>query len=321
MTISAADSAGLRWDRLRLSGTGLRLRSFANSGPFDVINIHGPAPTISDLALLRLALAKTEAPVVYTHHFSIHFDLPVVDRVAGAYEWMVRKLAGRCAAVVTTTDSYARLFRPQHSDVRSIPWGVEQSRFEAATSSYDGSRPLRVLAIGQFRRYKGMAVAVRAVGGHDGLHLTLGGTGPLVDSVMANVPVEATNVDYVGFIPDDELPDVYRAHDVVLLPSRTQLEAFGIVLLEGMASGCVPVASDLPGVRDVVGTVGLTATPGCPESLRETLLELAAEPGEVRDRSRQAAVVAGAYTWERTVDEYETLFVQVAHRAVTVTVT
>ena len=228
---------------------------------------------------------------------------------------MIRYLAGRCAAVVTTTNSYARPFRAHQVDVRSIPWGVEQSRFEATTSSYDGSRPLRVLAIGQFRRYKGMAVAVRAIGGQDGLHLTLGGTGPLVDSVLANVPSGATNVDYLGFIPDDELPELYRANDVVLLSSRTKMEAFGIVLLEGMASGCVPVASDLPGVRDVVGTVGLTATPGCPESLRQALLELAAAPDEVQDRSRRAVTAARGYTWERTVDEYEALFVEVANRA------
>ena len=101
----------------------------------------------------------------------------------------------------------------------------------------------------------------------------------------------------------------------MLLSSRTKMEALGIVLLEGMASGCVPVASDLPGVRDVVGTVGLTATPGCPESLRQALLELAAAPDEVQDRSRRAVTAARGYTWERTVDEYEALFVEVANRA------
>jgi rhamnosyl/mannosyltransferase len=99
-----------------------------------------------------------------------------------------------------------------------------------------------------------------------------------------------------------------REHDVILLPSRTRAEAFGIVLLEGMASGCVPVASSLPGVLEVVGTVGLTTKPGDEESVRSALLSLSRDPEEV-ERLRKAVVVwAESFTWERTVGEYESLF-------------
>ncbi|MFM8843895.1 MAG: glycosyltransferase, partial [Actinomycetota bacterium] len=46
---SSADSPGLRWDRLRVSSLGLTLRKrLRQNGPFDIVNIHGPAPTISD---------------------------------------------------------------------------------------------------------------------------------------------------------------------------------------------------------------------------------------------------------------------------------
>jgi len=311
--LSAADATGVRWDRLRLSGAGLRVRSYlASEEPFDVINVHGPAPTISDAALAQLVLrSHVPAPVVYTHHFSLHFAVPGVDAAGRAYEAVMRRVAARCDAVVTTTHEYAQMFRSRQDRLAVIPWGVELELFEPGGSPYDGSRPLRALAIGQFRRYKGMAVAVRAIAGQPQLALSLVGTGPLVDNVMGNA-AGADNVEYLGALGDAELREVIRAHDVILLPSRMKLEAFGIVLLEGMASGCVPVASDLPGVREVVGDVGLTARPGSPESLRAQLLRLANDPEDVERRKKLAVETAQSYTWDNTADAYERLFLQVA---------
>ena len=61
-----------------------------------------------------------------------------------------------------------------------------------------------------------------------------------------------------------------------MLPS-VRMESFGIVLLEGMAAGCVAVASALPGPAEVVGDAGLDFPPGDVDALARILRSLSSE--------------------------------------------
>ncbi len=89
---------------------------------------------------------------------------------------------------------------------------------------------------------------------------------------------------FTGRISDDDLHRAYDTHDVVVVPSVTRAEAFGLVVLEGMAAGCVPVVFDLPGVRDLVADAGLVVPP------RDTDALAAALDGLAADRARLASL-------------------------------
>lgn len=93
---------------------------------------------------------------------------------------------------------------------------------------------------------------------------------------------------FAGFVPAEELPAHYRLADVVVLPSVTRSEAFGIALLEGMACARATVASDLPGVRTVVedGVTGFLARPGDARDVADKLGAV------LRDPARAAALGA-----------------------------
>jgi glycosyltransferase involved in cell wall biosynthesis len=56
----------------------------------------------------------------------------------------------------------------------------------------------------------------------------------------------------VRFVPDNDLPAADDRRTRVVLPSVTQAEAFGVVVLEGTAAGRAPIGSDPPGVGDLV---------------------------------------------------------------------
>jgi glycosyltransferase involved in cell wall biosynthesis len=57
-------------------------------------------------------------------------------------------------------------------------------------------------------------------------------------------------VSFVPFLPNSELPTVYREHDILVVPSQFE-EPCGLVLLEGMASGLATVASRRGGMPEV----------------------------------------------------------------------
>ena len=313
--LSAADAWGVRKDRFRLSGAGLGvLARTKRDGPYDVVNVHGPSPSISDLALLELLFSTQSPAVVYTHHFPMHFGTPVLDQLGNLYDRSMRRLAARCSYVVATSQHYAEHFRKRHRRVAVIPWGTGPALPKGCSRTYDGSQPLRVLAVGQFRKYKGMAVLVSAVLGVESVQLTLVGDGPTISSVRSQVPAGARNVHFAGRVGDSELEDLYWQSDVIALPSTTRAEAFGIVLLEGMAHGCVPVASDLPGVAEVVGTTGRLATPGDHLSLRRVLIDLAEDPDQVEVRKQLGLERVEHYSWGRVVESYEAIFSDVVDR-------
>jgi rhamnosyl/mannosyltransferase len=95
---------------------------------------------------------------------------------------------------------------------------------------------------------------------------------------------------------------------VIVLPSVTRSEAFGIALLEGMAAGLVPVASHLPGVADLIGNEGFTFPPGNVHALRQILIRLRDDPALRIHHAKLAQEKARLYPWERSIFGYERIF-------------
>ena len=94
----------------------------------------------------------------------------------------------------------------------------------------------------------------------------------------------------------------------MVLPSLTSAEAYGLVLAEGMAAGCVPVASDLPGVREVAGPTGVLVRPGDIAGLRAALVGLSADAGRLAELSAASVVQAAALSIDSNAARHEQIF-------------
>ncbi len=64
------------------------------------------------------------------------------------------------------------------------------------------------------------------------------------------------NIVFTGFLSDKERNQFYSGIDVFVLPSIDPLEAYGMVQIEAMLCGAPVVASNLPGVREIVNKTG-----------------------------------------------------------------
>jgi rhamnosyl/mannosyltransferase len=111
-----------------------------------------------------------------------------------------------------------------------------------------------------------------------------------------------------GRVPDEKLLELIKQCHVIVMPSVTRSEAFGIALLEGMAAGLVPVASHLPGVADLIGNEGFTFPPGSSNALHQTLIRLRDDPDLRVHLAQLAQQKARLYPWERSVFGYERIF-------------
>lgn len=111
-----------------------------------------------------------------------------------------------------------------------------------------------------------------------------------------------TSVEFGGFV--DDLGNWLAAADALVLPSLH--EGLGSVILDGMDAGLPVVASDIPGIRDVVrhGDTGLLVPPADPAALADALRRLLDDRSLARRLGAAGRIAARSFTPERMADRY-----------------
>ncbi len=138
--------------------------------------------------------------------------------------------------------------------------------------------------------------------------LLIAGDGELRPQLEAQVR-ELALADKVRFIGiRDDMPELMAAADVFVLSSVG--EAFGLVVAEAMACGCVVVATDASGVREVVGECGFVVPVRDPAALANALVAASSLSAERRAELGSAARrrVVELYSSARAMEEWHALY-------------
>ena len=151
-----------------------------------------------------------------------------------------------------------------------VPFRVDTDRFQPRAKDIvrlsqlglkaDQPTILMVGGLDKAHYFKGVDIFLQALArlkqvdsgfGYQGIII---GAGDLKNSyqVLARELGLADQVCFAGSVDSASLPRFYNLADLFILPSINRCEAFGLVLLEAMASGLPCLASDLPGVRQVI---------------------------------------------------------------------
>jgi glycosyltransferase involved in cell wall biosynthesis len=109
-------------------------------------------------------------------------------------------------------------------------------------------------------------------------------------------------VDFVGFVPEEELKRLIRNASALVYPSLD--EGFGIPPLEALSVGVPVIVSDLPVFREVVGDAAFFIQLGDPESWRRAFL-LLDDADEVACRLAIASEVLARYSYRRFADAWQ----------------
>lgn len=311
--LSLKDIPRIERGEIRLSTMPLKLATLRERiKSYDIVHLHGPVPTFSDVFLLwgLHGMGKERPQLVYTHHAPVDLKLFGVRPFITLYNLLQERMANLADHVVVTTPSYgqrlARFVPPEKLSV--IPWGVDFHRFYTPVEK---NNPFTLLYLGQIRPYKGLPVLLEAAAGLENARVWVVGGGHFAEACERQAKdLKIEEIKFWGRVPDDEMVELVKQSHAIVLPSVTKSEAFGIVLLEGMAAGLVPVASHLPGVADVVGNEGYTFPPGNAMALREILTRLRDDTQLRQHVAGLAQEKARLYPWERSVYGYERIFMQ-----------
>ena len=114
----------------------------------------------------------------------------------------------------------------------------------------------------------------------------------------------------LGFVPDDRLPDLYRAAEAFVYPSL--YEGFGMPPVEAMACGCPVISSTCGSLGEVVGDAAAIVEPTDIHSIAKQLFILGTDAA-VRNRLRAAGLArAQKFDWRHTAADTFKVYEQAA---------
>lgn len=260
---------------------------------FDVIHLHYPFFFGAEFVYLNSLFHGSKYVITY------HNDV-VTDGFQGLlfkiHKYTLMKLIlGRAEKIFVTSVDYSKnsflseIYIKYPERIVEIPNGVDINKFNPNNNShiirkkYDLESKKIVLFVGALDKphfFKGVDILLESFKkiNDPGYHLIIVGDGDLKKNFVekANLLGIGSQVTFAGRVSDSDLPLFYAASDVIVLPSTTMGEAFGLVLVEAMATGKPVIASNLPGVRSVVnnGENGLLVVPGDLEDLSSKINEI-----------------------------------------------
>jgi len=293
----------------------------------DVIHAHWAIPT-GPAAVL--AARKLGVPSVITMHGGDvyvnpeqGYDFPTRWYVRPALRWTLRH-AGALTAITEDCRQHALRAGAPDDHIRLVFNGTDLRRFSPGEN---GSAPdlqfgpNMIFACRQLFPRKGIRFLLEAAAQlkpkFPDLKVVLAGDGferPELARLAGDLGI-GSDVTFLGWVPNADLPPYYRAAAVSVIPSLE--EGFGIPAAEAMGCEVAVVASDAGGLPEVVehGVTGLVVRRGDSGALAQAIGSLLADPARRRmmgQAGRQRAL--RLFDWDRTAEQFEQLYAEVAGR-------
>lgn len=238
------------------------------------------AEALADADLVASHFALYTAPIldlIGDRPLVIHFHGPWASESAteGAPPWNVRLkhwterfVYRRGHAFIVLSEAFRDVLTTEyHVDparIRIVPGGVDADRFAPSRSRSSArkaldlptDRPL-VVSVRRLVQRVGLEALIRAIHAvrrhHPDVLLLIAGRGPhapVLDALIREHDL-TQHVRLLGFVPDADLPTLYRAADVSVVPS-TEWEGFGLIAAESLAAGTPVLVTPVGGLPEVV---------------------------------------------------------------------
>ncbi|WP_397334476.1 glycosyltransferase [Nonomuraea sp. 3-1Str] len=304
-----------------------RLDRLMNSIDPDVLHSQG------HFVVGRAAIAAARrrgVPVVATNHFMPdnlfqfgHVPAGLRER-AGRLAWRdFNRVFRRADRVTTPTPLAAGLLRDQGftGDVEPVSCGIDLARFHPHSEPKQWARRLfdlpdrpTVLFVGRLDEEKHLGELVRAlphVLNTTDAQVALVGRGnqrEVLERLAGRIGV-AERVRFLGFVPDENMPQAFAAADVFAMPGVAELQS--IATLEAMASGLPVVAANAMALPHLVNGNGYLFEPGDVAGLASHLTAILTD-GELRARlGRTSRELARTHDHQVSLARFEQIYDEV----------
>jgi len=186
-----------------------------------------------------------------------------------------------------------------------------------SSHGFDSNRPL-VVSLGRLVEQKGIDWLARAAAAivENGANIAIAGAGDLdIERLVLSVAQVFPNcVAYLGRVTDDEARRLLSAADLLVMPSRW--EPCGIVQLQAMRYGVLPIARRTGGLADTIidaderpdAANGFLFDDGSVEGVTRATLRAISTLDGPNAASMQRRAMLAAHGWEGPARSYEAVY-------------
>lgn len=302
--------------KLKPSLTHLNVH-FQSFGKSRIVNFIG----LSLAFLLRLLRVKV---LVTIHNLGEKVDLRKVDlnpsfinRVGIA---VVTKVLLRADMLTVTVESYVDHLKQIHRYNRAVY--IRHGTTLNTRTAHESDDPLekRILFFGHMAPHKGLPVMLKAFGEllkerADVKLIVAGSNHPNFEGYLETFREETIpNVEYLGYIQERNIEDLFNSADVVVLPYLTTTGTSGVFHL-ACGFGKPIVASDLPEIREIIseGASAILVRPGDPSSLKKAISDLLDNSKLCIEMSQRNLAYASKETWSKIAEAYEQVYIELVN--------
>lgn len=222
---------------------------------------------------------------------------------------LFRRIWSSAAVVVANSSGLRNLalkFMPS-LDIAVVPNGIDTDTFYPAENRSLG-KPLRLLTVSRLIERKRVDLLIEAVGlakerGLD-VCLNIAGEGNL-DSSLKKLSHElniADRVFFLGRIPAERMPEVYRDNDILVMSSVH--EGMSNAMLEAMASGLPIITTDCEGVEELITGNGIVVKGSDAESFAQAFQTLVKDEQLYMQMGAAARARAQELSWKSVAQQY-----------------
>jgi glycosyltransferase involved in cell wall biosynthesis len=236
---------------------------------YDLIHLHYPFFFGAELIYLTSKLRKIKYVITYHNDVLSSGAVGLFFKIHRAS--LMEHLINGASAICVTSRDYAKnsfiqeFVKSGRKRIIEVPNGVDINKFNPNIDAkeikkrhdiIDKKVILFVGALDTPHFFKGIEYLLKSFAeiNREDVRLVVVGDGNLKEYYMDIAKKEGVEgkTIFTGRVSNEDLPKYYAASDLIVLPSVTMGEAFGMVLIEAMAVGRPVIASNLPGIRTVV---------------------------------------------------------------------
>ncbi|MCW1967271.1 MAG: glycosyltransferase [Anaerolineae bacterium] len=257
----------------------------------DIVHLHAPYP-IGEACNLLFGRGKKTV-------MTWQSDVVRQKTLLKFYTPILQQVLKRADHIILSSEIYGRSspwVSPHLHKCTAVPLSIDPARFKPLNTASEGLKTAEMLglrqrlglpadkflllSVGRLRYYKGLNDLIRALPQlPPDVIAVLVGIGPMANEwrALAQSLGVSDRIIWPGEASDADVLDYYRACDVYINPANSRAEAFGISILEALASGLPVISTEVGTATSWINlheVTGLVTPPSDPAALASAILTL-----------------------------------------------